>query len=312
MANFLSDTLDFSAYLRDTEASAKVRRASEFIDDLDAQFAEPDRHRTQRSAMFSTKLRDRIEFRQSEVTAWTGYSGHRKSMFTGQVALDLCVQHEPVLMISLEMDPAYTLARMCKQASASARPSRAWREDFARWTDSRLWLFDHLGRISPEKCIAVCNFFAKECKGRHVIIDSMMMVCGSEESLDEQKQFATDLVRMSQETKLHTHLVTHCRKPQSGDDSKPPTKYDLRGSSAISDQAHNVITVWQNKPKRAALEKNPHDEAELAKPDALVSVEKQRNGAWEGKASLWFDEQSLRFCDDRITAVEPYALRSAA
>jgi hypothetical protein len=43
-----------------------------------------------------------------------------------------------------------------------------------------------------------------------------------------------------------------------------------------------------------------------------VSVEKQRNGSWEGKVKLWFDESSLRFCDDRGSAVEPYPLQGRA
>ena len=159
--------------------------------------------------------------------------------------------------------------------------------------------------------LAVCRYFAEELQGQHVVIDSMMMVCASEEHLDEQKQFVTDLVRVAQETGLHVHLVTHCRKPQQGED-RPPSKYDIRGSSAISDQCPNVVLVWANKAKAAALEKDPHDEAELSKPDALVIVDKQRNGEFEGKVKLWFHPASFRFCDDRITAVEPYHLKGVA
>lgn len=309
VAGIVRDDLDFTSYMRQTEASVKVRKASDFAQDVAAEFVE--RSHTQKSVMFSTKLRDVIEFRPGEVTAWTGYNGHRKSMFTSQVALDLCVQNERCLLASLEMAPSKTLARMCRQASGQRTPSGGWLDQFNQWTDGRLWMFDHLGRISPELCIAVCNYFAQELKGRHVFIDSMMMVCASEESMDEQKQFVTDLCRLAQETDLHVHLITHCRKPQSGED-KPPTKYDVRGSAAISDQVSNVITIWQNKPKREALEKDPNDIAALAKPDAMISVEKQRNGAYEGKNQLWFDERSLRFTDTRLTICEPYVLREAA
>jgi hypothetical protein len=75
------------------------------------------------------------------------------------------------------------------------------------------------------------------------------------------------------------HLVAHCRKPLN--EGKPPTKYDLRGSAAITDQAHNVVTVWANKGK---------------------------SGSWEGKAGFWFDSASLRFCNDRGSIVEPYEM----
>jgi twinkle protein len=104
----------------------------------------------------------------------------------------------------------------------------------------------------------------------------------------------------------------HCRKPASGDESKPPSKYDVRGSAAISDQVSNVITVWENKAKRAALQKDPNDAQALAAPDARIAIEKQRNGEWEGSNQLWFDDGSLRFCDDRISPLQPYALLEAA
>ena len=199
---------------------------------------------------------------------------------------------------------------MARQCFAVERPAGASLDAFSRWTDGRLWLFDHIGRISPQKALAVCRYFSEELDGAHVFLDSMMMICASEESLDEQKQFTTDLVRLAQETGLHIHLIAHCRKPQ--DDTKPPTKYDLRGSAAISDQAHNVITIWANKAKKAALEVDPMDQSAADKPDALVSVEKQRNGAWEGRVKLWFDETSLRFANDRTTAIEPYVLQQDA
>lgn len=309
MAEILSDTIDWSAYERETEAAVKVRPAHAFADDLQAEFA-PKSH-SQKSVMFSTKLRDVIEFRPGEVTCWAGYSGHRKSMFTGQVALDLIVQRERTLLASMEMSPARTLARMVRQAFGVEQPEADRLRSFSAWTDGRLWLFDHMGRVAPGVMQAVCMYFATEKQGRHVFIDSMMMVCGSEESLDEQKQFATDLCRLAQETGLHVHLVTHCRKPQSGAEDKPPTKYDLRGSAAISDQASNVITVWANKPKAAKLKANPYDEEALQQPDAAVTVEKQRNGAWEGRIKLWWDEASLRFVDDRTSPMEPYRMEAA-
>lgn len=308
MAEILSaDTIDFESYLRKTDVSVKVHKASSFLGDLTTEFAERV-YGARQPEMFSTKLRGVIEFRPGELTAWAGFSGHRKSMFTGQVVLDLCVQRERALMMSMEMKPSKTLARMARQAAGLRQPDVGWLRTFSQWTDGRLWLFDHVGRITPDQCIAVCRYFADELKGAQVVIDSMMMVCRSEESLDEQKQFVTDLVRIAQETGLHVHLVTHCRKPQAGSDDKRPTKYDLRGSAAISDQAHNVVTIWANKPKRAKIEKNPHDEDAMNEPDAVIAVEKQRNGVWEGACKLWFDERSLRFMDDRISQVEPYVL----
>jgi twinkle protein len=313
MAQVIRDTLDFSTYMRQTEASVKVRPASAFVDDLVAKFEPRDRSKPV-PEMFSTKLRSRLEFRPGETTAWAGYSGHKKSTFTAQVALDLCVQKQMVLMASFEMSPADTLKIMARQAFGTDRPTPDQLKRFAKWTDGRLWIFDHLGRITPDQCLAVCMYFADEFQGNHSFIDSMMMVCSSEESLDEQKQFATDIVRSGLETGMHMHLIAHCRKPHNGDESKPPTKYDLRGSAAITDQAHNVMTVWANKAKKSVMEAGPThpDYAKYVEdPDAVISCEKQRHGPWEGKVKLWFHEPSGRFMDDRTSPVEPYRLEVA-
>jgi twinkle protein len=227
------------------------------------------------------------------------------SMLTTQAALELCVQRQRVLIASLEMAPARTMARMSRQAAAVSRPGVPAIEYFHGWTDRRLWLFDHVGVIDGEQCLALCRYFADKHAGQHVFIDSMMMVCGSEERLDEQKQFVTRLCRTAVETGLHLHLIAHCRKPSGGDDGDPPTKYDVKGSGAISDQASNVVMVWSDRAKAVcAAAGNAVDEA---KPDALMTVEKQRNGAWEGRVKLWFHADSLRFTHDRI-APNPYEL----
>jgi twinkle protein len=301
------DDIDWGSYEAATELEVKICPASIFADQLVAHFA-PKKPGARRARMTSTKLRTCIDFRPAEVTVWAGYNGSRKSMFLGQAVIDLCAMGEKVLVASLEMLPAETLARMARQCFGCSTPSERQLRGFSDWTDERLWIFNHFGRLSPAKVLTIARFHADKLAGTHLVIDSMMMVCASEESLDEQKQLMTDLVRIAQETGLHIHLVAHCRKPPGDDDSKPPTKYALRGSAAISDQAHNVIMVWANKAKKAALEACPHDEVWLEKPDALVCVEKQRNGAFEGKVKLWCDEASFRFTDERTTPIEPYPI----
>lgn len=307
MAETLSaDVIDFAAYQRETECKAKVRKASDYDADLlDAINAhheaetEPD--------MNSTKLRGLLRFRPGEVTAWAGYNGHKKSFFTGQVALDLCTQGRKVLIMSMEMRPVQTLLRMSRQAAGDAGQSAEWARGFSAWTDGKLWLFDHMGRITPAFCVAVCRYFAEELGGTDVFVDSMMMVVASEEHMDEQKQLTTDLVRLAQESGLHIHLVAHCRKPGQGGEERPPTKYELRGSAAVSDQCANVVIIWANKAKKAECEKTWQEQKLMSEPDAIVSVEKQRNGTFEGKVMLWFDQRSHRFIDDLISPVRPYA-----
>ena len=307
MTQFIPDSINLSEYIEPPEFAAKVRSASDFKDAVRKKL-QPQERRIKSPTMLLSKVSNGIEFRPGEVTVWVGYNGHRKSMFTSQVALDLAVQRQKILIVSLEMDPAETMARMMKQSAGVSIPSDRMINQFHRWTDGRLWLFDHVGNLSSDKSFALCRYFADQHHGTHVFLDSMMMICTSEEKLDEQKRFATGVVRLAAETGLHIHIITHCRKPDKGDESKLPTRYEIRGSSAISDQAQNVVVVWMNKSKFAKLEMNRSDVDALDQPCAVVKVDKQRNGRWEGKIQLWHDEASLRFCDDRITAITPYHL----
>jgi twinkle protein len=309
MAQLIPDDIDFAAYERETECRILVRKASVFADDLEAEF-EPSKHKAA-PTMRSTKLAHAIEFRPGEVTVWAGYNGHRKSMFTGQVALDLCAQNQRSLVLSLEMPPGRTLGRMAKQACATDVPSRQRRDEFMRWTDGRLWLFDHIGRLTPSRCLAVLRYFAEELRGQHVFIDSFMKVVESEEKMDEQKAMIGNLCDVAKETSLHVHVIAHCRKPNGGAEDKPPTKYDIKGSGAISDQCHNVLLVWDNKAKRAEMAKcEPRVEVRV-QPDFIVTLDKQRNGSVEGKFGLAFDHRSLRFCDSDMAPVDPYRMEAA-
>lgn len=307
MSRYISDHIDFAAYEQETEFAARVRKPSAFIEDLDAEFA-PFGERKRSPMMTSTKLCDAIEFRAGEVTVWAGFNGHKKSMFTGQVALDLIAQGERTLLVSLEMAPRKSLYRMCRQATATDTPTKERRGEFLQWTDGHLWLFDHVGTLTATRCLALCRYFALELKGRHVFIDSMMKVCESEESLDEQKKLIGLLCAVAAETDLHIHLIAHARKPGATGETQPPSKYDILGSSSITNQLHNVITVWANKAKRAEADKPAPNAEIMGKPDALVTIEKQRNGSFEGRFGLFFDDKSLRFVDSNLAAVYPYRM----
>lgn len=302
----IPDDVDLSEYMDTPDFVAKVRSASDFREEV-KQGLLPEGERQRHPEILIDKAHDTIEFRPGEVTAWVGYNGHRKSMFTSQVALDMAVQDQRALIVSLEMDPANTLQRMVRQATGKAYPSAALIDRFHDWTDGRIWLFDHMGTITVDHAFALCRYFHEVHQGTQVFLDSMMMICTSEERLDEQKKFSTGTLRLALETGMHVHVVTHCKKPQNEDDSKVPGRYSIRGSGAISDQAHNTIAVWMNKAKYAKLEQNAGDMEAHAEPCAIVRCDKQRNGKWEGSFKLWNDPSSLRFCGDRISRVEPYA-----
>lgn len=307
----IPDHIDLKAYMKDEPFKAKVRPASDFLTLVKAELA-PKGEQSRHPSLFLGKAFGRLEVRPGEVTAVVGRNGERKSMILGQCALNLAAQNQRTLIISLEMYPQVTLARMARQGTAKMVPSSLEIERFHAWTDEKLYLFDHVGRIDVQTVTALMRYFRQELNGNQVILDSLLMIDGiGEEALDKQKNFLTDMCRVAQETGLHVFIVAHCRKPSSNAEAGPPSKYDIRGSAAISDQCHNVVICWADKGKQARLEKDPNDLKALNEPDQLVAIEKQRNGRFEGRIGYWFDESSLRFCDDRTSPVVPFDLRIA-
>jgi twinkle protein len=303
------DDIDFEAYMRETDPQAKMRAASLYMDDVASYLADGPTIRG--TPMPWEKTEDNVRFRPGEVSLWAGVNGHGKSLMQGFVNLGFMAANEAVVIASFEMRPVATLARMCRQASMGGKPTRNFVRMFGDWTDGRLWLYDHQGMIDPAHMMAVCRYSAEKIGAKHIVIDSLMKVVRGEDNYNAQKDFLDELCAFSRDTGVHVHLVHHMRK--GGDEDRPGGKFDLKGSGSITDQADNVFIVWRNKKKQ--FDRQAHKEVDESHPDALLIVEKQRHGEWEGKIALWFDPASMQYLggsEDHPIAFLPSAWRVAA
>ncbi len=297
-----ADEIDFAAYEQETDAQQKVKPAGLWIQELMDRIKSPIK--PVQAVMPWRKTHSMVQFRPGEVTVWGGANGNGKSLVTGQVGLSLCAQGEKVCIASFEMKPAKTLERMGRQFSgfnpndpAFAGSDAATQElldvyrQFKEWTDGRLWLYDQQGTVTTRQVCAVVRYCAKERGITHFFVDSLMKCVSGEDDYNGQKQFVDELTSIARDHGIHIHLVHHIRKPT--DESHKPTKYDYKGSGAITDQVDNVISVWRNKAKEKKRDEDKQvDEKE---PDALLICDKQRNGEWEGSIGLWFDRASMQY-----------------
>ena len=296
------DEIDFAQYERETDAQQKVKPAALWVEELIERIKRPTK--AIQAYMPWRKTRALVAFRPGEVTIWGGANGNGKSLVTGQVALSLCAQDEKVCIASFEMKPIKTLERMGRQFSGSNPQDPAFAgspeatdhlidlyQQFKEWTDGRLWLYDQQGTVTASQVAAVVRYCAKEKGITHFFVDSLMKCVSGEDDYNGQKQFVDELTAIARDYQIHIHLVHHIRKPS--DESHKPSKYDYKGSGAITDQVDNVISVWRNKAKEKKREVGGAiDENE---PDCLLICDKQRNGEWEGSIGLWFERQSQQF-----------------
>lgn len=307
------DDIDFSLYERQTDAKQKVKPAALWVQELIDRLTNPVQE--PRAVMPWRKTHGLLQFRPGEVTCWGGANGNGKSLVTGQVAMSLCAQGEPVCIASFEMKPAKTLERMARQWSAFNANDPAFRGNaeamrqfldlygqFKDWTEGKLWLYDQQGTVSASQVCAVSRYCAMELGIKHVFIDSLMKCVASEDDYNGQKQFVDELTSIARDHGIHIHLVHHIKKP--ADENHKPNKYDYKGSGSITDQVDNVVSVWRNKRKEREAEAGKM--VSSTEPDCLLICDKQRNGEWEGNIGLYFDKTSQQFLG--VAGEEPLSL----
>lgn len=251
------------------------------------------------------KTHANFRFLPGEVTVWQGINGHGKSAVTTQLALYLALQNRKSCLASFEMAPARTVERMLKQAAGNAHPSETFFRDFFMMLTPRIWLYRKKGRMDRKYLIAAIRYCAVEKRTSHFFVDSLMKCVPGEDDYNAQKDFMEDLCDVADETQTHVHVIHHVRKGQ--DESKAPSKFDAKGSGAITDLAHNVLAVWRNKAKEAAREATTGPALDDETPDFLLICDKQRTLGWEGKWALWGDLGSWHFREQaRVAWVRGY------
>lgn len=254
-----------------------------------------------------SKTHSLVRLREGELTVWHGPNGCGKSMVLGQVLLDLAIRHDRTSVIaSLEMHPVSTLQRMCRQATEKVRPSPMDVDRFLGKLKSHVWLYDQVGTITPRRMFGVVRYSREELEADHIVIDSLMKCGIDSDDLNGQKRFVDRLSTYAKDTGAHIHLICHNRKV-SGQNSADD-QYSIKGASEISDMADNVIGCWRNKPKEAAKQKAdgelPPEKA--AEPDAVLNLEKQRHGEWEGRINLWFHQGCFQYLGSNTRDTMPY------
>lgn len=306
MAEFLDDSIDFSAYMRETDAQAKVKPASMWVEDLKRRL---HTRKTERQRFLPwPKTHGAFAFRDGEVSLWSGQNGHGKSLLTSQIALSLVGQGDKVCVASFEMKPATTLQRMVRMYSGTnpflpeyqgegVEVLESIYDDFNNFTMQRLWFYDQVGTADVDLVSGMVRYCAKELGIKHVFVDNLAKCVRGEDDFNGQKAFVDEMTAIARDYAVHVHLVHHLRKPAS--ENSVPDKHDNKGSGAITDQVDNVLMVWRNKPKEDDIKAKGDMSNKRTEPDHYLLCRKQRNyeGSGEGEPSikLWFHRDAQQY-----------------
>lgn len=286
-----ADDVDFKAYLAEPTTAARIQSTSHFRDVLHKELY--DLQHRERGAFLPWRRFDQIRFPGGQVSVWLGMNGHGKSLLTSAVMLDFMSQGQKVCIASMEMKPEATLKRMLRQATGVQTPSKTTTDQFLKWTDERLLIYDQQGTVDRNEMLAIMRYTASKLGVQHFVLDSLLKCDLAEDDYTAQKRFMDSLTIIARDFDIHVHLIHHTRKPK--DETEIPGKYDGRGSGAVMDQADHVFTVWRNKKKE--FDKRASKPVDDSLPDTILVCDKNRHLGWEGKIGLWVNAETGTYFD---------------
>lgn len=245
------------------------------------------------------KLGDKLLFRPGEVTLWTGASGSGKSQVLSDCAVDWVKQGSRICISSLEMKAAQTLKRMVKQVTGVDRPTAPFIDGSLQWLMQGLLIYDKIGKAAVSPMIEVFDYARKKYGCDQFILDSLMRLGIASDDYVGQEKGMFALVDWAVSSDVHLHVVAHSRKGSSHGGA--PETEDIKGASELGSNAFNILSMYRNREIEDDIRRleaqQMFDQAEKLKetPGVLLNVAKQRNGDFEGKIGLWFDQTSYRY-----------------
>ena len=287
----IDNAIDFDSYAHRDAFGADVKSAANYLDAVVDEFYGD---KATGGARMPWRDLHWFKFRSHELSIWSGYNGHGKSLLLGQVMLSIMNQDFRVCVASMEMAPGSTLGRMARQALRVYAPTHEQLKTVNDWSDGRLWVFDQMGSVSVNRMLGVIAYSQKELGVQHFVVDSLMKCGIGPDDFTAESAFTEELTSLSRDTGIHIHLVHHGRKPMN--ENTRMSKYEIRGSGQITDKADNVLLVSRNKKKEREAMYEDADLEILKQPDAWLTIDKQRHGTGEeGDFPLWYSKEAMTF-----------------
>ena len=257
------------------------------------------------------KVGDRLRFRPGEVTIWSGMTGAGKSQILGECEVSWVQQGSVVVLASLEMHPRQSLRRMIKQCGGTGQPAPDYIDKILEWLDGEnqnrgsLLIYDRVGKIKLADLLEVFLYARMRFGADQFVIDSLMRLGLMTDDYNGQEDLMTRLVDWAIEHDVHVHLVAHNRKSEDGGGRHQGIE-GIKGAMEVGANAFNQIEVIRNRTVEDVEAKSARgetlsekEEKLLGAPGVVFACNKQRNGDWEGKVGLWFEQGAYQYHDQQ-------------
>lgn len=229
-------------------------------------------------------------WRGSELTIWSGRNGSGKSTILNQVILDLAAKGEKSCIYSGEMSPERYLRWAVIQQRENDKPMPYDIAKSLNWMTGKIYILNVTDMITPDKLLEDFEYAARRYDCKHFVVDSLMKIDLNEnDEYNQQKRFVSRLADFVKVHDAHVHLVAHPRKTPTDHDE--PGKVDIKGSSHITDLAHNVIVLNRTTDKQREMS----TKKQVTPSDMQMHLKKNREFGVEGMIKMLFNEQTKKF-----------------
>jgi ribosomal protein L37AE/L43A/archaellum biogenesis ATPase FlaH len=246
-------------------------------------------------------------WRPGEVTMVTGGTGTGKTTFTSQAALHMAAAQHGVLYCPFEMGLIDQLDKWARQHGSEDPETQldTGKLDITldAIDDMPIWMFWRTGLIKVEAMRNTMLYAARRLHVKMVVIDHIhwMVRSGNDErqQLDALTRCFTEAAAIGG---YHCIVVAHPNKQQGATQTKHRDNAitqmsDLKGSSTLSQDAHNVLSVWR--PRKAERDDTIDTKSGFGK-SVLYALKVRKEYGSEGSVAFKYWTEASRLLDWRM------------
>ncbi len=255
-----------------------------------------------------------IGFNLGELSIWSGCNGSGKSSILSMIALNAAQKGFKTAMFSGEMTGKQVKNWLMLQSAGRQNiiPSDYYpnafyvRTDIVQlidnWLSGKIYIYNNDVGTSVIKLIEEMQKLMDEKKVDQFILDNLMALDLSDYNFDtngNQKETILSLNRFAEKNNVHIHIICHPRKTIGF-----LRKYDISGTSDLTNLAHNVFIVHRVNTDFLTTAKEylgAREVGALSSYANVIEICKNRDlGVMDQFVGLYFEQGSKRFLNDQI------------
>ena len=226
----------------------------------------------------------------------SGDTGHGKTTWATWLLWKQAVQGTPVMVTSFEQRPVGTVQKLLRMGLGGdfTQVTREERQDALHELGGLpIHILDHYGQMPPEDLMKAVRYAVRRMEVKVILVDHLGFLLDSD-AQDKVSQIE-GVIRALAITaySLGVTIVLVCHPKGLPPGHERVTINDLKGSSAIKQDASEVVIVQRDPPRTKGKDPRPW-------PAAWVHLDKVRSefGVPGSRAMLAFGPLSLRYGDE--------------